>query len=54
MSDMAGWYRNCVVFFGMFYRKHPETDLAPVVSYVVGKLSRPIKELVELGEMQSL
>lgn len=22
-GNIAGWYRNCMIFFGMFYRKHP-------------------------------
>lgn len=53
-GDIAGWYRNCFVFFGLFYRKHPETDIAPLVNFVEGKLNRSIKELVEMGELQSL
>ncbi len=45
-GDVAGWYRNCSIFFGLFYRKHPETDIAPLIIYILGKLSRPVKEVV--------
>jgi hypothetical protein len=42
------------MFFGLFYRKHPETDIAPLIIYILGKLNRPIKELMINGELQSL
>lgn len=53
-GNVAGWYRNCIIFIGLFYRKHPETDLEPIMNYIVGQLSRPIKDVEDNGELQSI
>lgn len=51
---MSPWYRNCFILLGLFYRKYPETDLMPTINYVLAKLNRPIRDVEDNSELESL